>query len=621
MLMTALLTVGSFMVGAGSSEPVPPLSPVSLVANARTQRLYVAEATSQAVAAFDMALEKVVQNVAVGDCPVGLALCPNGRSLYVTSAVPEGCVQVIDLDRARVVKRIAVGHTPVAVTVSPDGKTLYVCNQFTNNVSVIDLDLGKQVAVVPVAREPVAAALTPDGQYLFVANHLPTGAANDDHTASVISIIETSARRVIKTLDLANGSVNLRGIAMSPDGRYAYVTHTLARYQFPVAYLERGWVNTNAMTVLDVPGQTYINTILLDDPHRGAADPYGIACTSDGKQLVVTHAGSHELSIIDRQAMHYHIKPARSARHFRSSAGSQTDRVLLETLTPEENLPNDVSFLSGLRRRVKLAGNGPRGLAVVGSTVYVAEYFSDSLGIVRLNQRRQMKARSIRLGPSRSETKVREGERLFHDASRSLETWHSCASCHTGNARSTALNWDLLNDGVSNPKNTKSLLLTHETPPVMSTGVRPNADSAVRSGIYYVQFAYPSSRVVAAINAYLKSLSPVPSPYLAQGAPSDGIRKGEALFRSSGCAQCHSGPHYTNMKPYHVGTRSDLDGDSVFDVPTLVELWRTAPYLHDGRAKTIREVLTTFNIEDQHGRTSHLSDTELSHLVDYVRTR
>ena len=155
----------------------------------------------------------------------------------------------------------------------------------------------------------------------------------------------------------------------------------------------------------------------------------------------------------------------------------------------------------------------------------------------------------------------------------------------------------------------------------MSTGVRPDADSAVRSGIYYVQFAYPSPRIVAAISAYLKSLSPVPSPFLVPGAPSDSVRKGEELFRSSGCVQCHNGPYYTNMKPYHVGTRSALDGDSVFDVPTLVELWRTSPYLHDGRATTIREVLTTFNSDDQHGRTSHLSDTDLSHLVDYVRTR
>jgi len=621
MLNRVLFTLSSLLIGIASSEPAAPLSPISLVADPHNQRLYIAETTSHGVAVFDMATEKVIGTLSVADHPVGLALSARGRRLFVTSAVPKGIVQVIDLGRMKVVDRIGVGHTPVAVTMSPDGKTLYVCNQFTNNVSVIDLDRGEQVAVIPVAREPVAAVLTPDGQTLFVANHLPIGAANGEHTACVVSIIETSSRRVIKTLDLPDGSVNLRAMAMSPEGHYVYITHTLSRYQYPVAYLERGWINTNAMTILDVPNQTYFNTILLDDPHAGAADPYGIACTSDGKSIVVTHAGSHELSVIDRQAMHYHIDPARSARRFRSSSGSQPDMILLETLTPVHNLPNNVSFLSGLRRRFKLKGNGPRGVIVVGSTVYAAEYFTDSLGILNLGQRRQAKPRSIRLGPAVSQTQVRRGEQLFHDASRSFETWHSCATCHTGGARSTALNWDLLNDGVSNAKNTKSLLLTHETPPVMSTGVRPNADSAIRSGIFYVQFAYPSPAVVSPISAYLKSLTPVPSPYLVQGALSESARQGETLFRTIGCVQCHSGPHYTDMKKHDVGTSSDMDSGAAFDVPTLIELWRTSPYLHDGRAATIKDVLTTFNVNDQHARTSHLSEDELSYLVDYVRTR
>lgn len=621
MWVCALFTLSSLLMGMTPPEPVTPLSPISLVAGHRNKRLYIAETTAHRVAVFDLASEKIIQTLSVADHPVGLALSPDGHKLFVTSAVPKGIVQIIDLGRLTVTDHLAVGHTPVAVTVSPDGKTLYVCNQFTNNVSVIDLDRGEQVAVIPVAREPVAAVLTPDGQTLFVANHLPIGAANGEHTACVVSIIETSSRRVIKTLDLPNGSVNLRAMAISPDSHYVYITHTLSRYQFPVAYLERGWINTNAMTILDVPSQTYFNTILMDDPQAGAADPYGIACTSDGKSIMVTHAGSHELSVIDRQAMHYHIDPARSARHFRSSSGSQPDMILLETLTPVHNLPNNVSFLSGLRRRFKLKGNGPRGVIVVGSTVYAAEYFTDSLGILSLGQRRQAKPRSIRLGPAVPETKVRQGERLFHDASRSFETWHSCATCHTGGARSTALNWDLLNDGVSNAKNTKSLLLTYETPPVMSTGVRPNADSAVWSGIRYVQFSYASSDTMAAMRAYLKSLTPVPSPYLVQGALSESARQGETLFRTIGCVQCHSGPHYTDMKKHDVGTSSDMDSDAAFDVPTLIELWRTSPYLHDGRAATVKDVLSTFNPNDKHAKTSHLSEDELSHLVDYVLTR
>jgi len=52
-----------------------------------------------------------------------------------------------------------------------------------------------------------------------------------------------------------------------------------------------------------------------------------------------------------------------------------------------------------------------------------------------------------------------------------------------------------------------------------------------------------------------------------------------------------------------------------------VEVWRTAPYLHDGRAVTVREVLTKFNQGDSHGRVSHLSEDEISDLIEYVLTR
>ena len=55
------------------------------------------------------------------------------------------------------------------------------------------------------------------------------------------------------------------------------------------------------------------------------------------------------------------------------------------------------------------------------------------------------------------------------------------------------------------------------------------------------------------------------------------------------------------------------------DTPTLRGLWRTAPYLHDGSAPTLRDVLTTRNAMDRHGVTSGLSDAELDDLVAFLR--
>ena len=54
------------------------------------------------------------------------------------------------------------------------------------------------------------------------------------------------------------------------------------------------------------------------------------------------------------------------------------------------------------------------------------------------------------------------------------------------------------------------------------------------------------------------------------------------------------------------------------DTPTLRGLWRTAPYLHDGSAATLRDVLVGRNRADRHGRTSQLSADQLSDLLAFL---
>ena len=175
--MLAVCLVGVLVVNAGVFA-ADYLSPVSVVSGSGGKVLYIAEATAEAVAVFDVASGKVVKTIAVADSPVGLAISEDGGKLFVTSAVASGKVQVINTAAAKVTASIAVGHTPIAVVASPDGKLLYVCNKFDNNIGVVDLAAKKQVATIAVSRAPVAAAITADSKFLFVANLLPAGAAD-----------------------------------------------------------------------------------------------------------------------------------------------------------------------------------------------------------------------------------------------------------------------------------------------------------------------------------------------------------------------------------------------------------------------------------------------------------
>jgi cytochrome c peroxidase len=224
-------------------------------------------------------------------------------------------------------------------------------------------------------------------------------------------------------------------------------------------------------------------------------------------------------------------------------------------------------------------------------------------------------------GPKVAMTAARRGEFYFHDATLCRQAWQSCSTCHPSDGRPDGLNWDLLNDGIGNPKNTKSLLLAPKTPPCSWMGVRGDASASVRAGIRHILFNRNGETLALAIEEYLKSLKPVPSPQLVQDKLSKMARRGEKVFREAGCAQCHPSSLFTDLHQYNVGTAGPNDQPTdKFDTPSLVELWRTDPYLHDGSAATVRDVVTSRNTSDRHGRTSHLSDAEIEELCAYLRS-
>ena len=609
------------------------LSPSALVADTQTKTLYIAQATAKQVVVFDIAASKVTKAFSLPGNPSGLALSADRSRLYVTWALTKGRVKVVNLQTGRVSYTLPAGHTPMAPVLSLDGKTLYVCNRFSNNVSVIDIAARKELTLIPVQREPVAAAITLDGSFLFVANHLPAGAADRGDIAATVSVINTKTNKVVTTIELPNGTTSLQGICISPDGRYAYATHILARYTVPTTQLERGWMNTNAFSIIDVQNKELIDTVLLDDVDYGAANPWAVGCTSDGKYICVTHAGTDELSIIDASAMMDKIRKYHAdQKNAQNRTIGQGDYGSYGTSSmPSSNIPNELSFLYGIRQRIKLCGKGPRALAIVGSNIYVAEYFTDSMTVVDIGKTTGTKTTALALGSTPKMSIRRRGEMLFHNASLCFQHWQSCASCHPGGARVDALNWDLLNDGIGNPKNTKSLLFSHRTPPAMFTAVRENAETAVRSGIRHILFAVRPEEDAVAIDEYLKSLKPVASPYLARrpasrrktrgqvnGKLSASAKRGRRIFNKARCASCHKGALHTDLQKYNVGIGKGLDKDREFDTPTLVEIWRTAPYLYDGRAVTIKEVLTKYNPDDKHGLTSNLSDKEITDLANFV---
>jgi mono/diheme cytochrome c family protein len=434
---------------------------------------------------------------------------------------------------------------------------------------------------------------------LLVANHLPAGRADADNVAAAVTLVRLDEQNSVKHIRLPIGSTALRGLAMHRGANICAATHNLARYQVPAVQVEQAWMNGSAMSLVDVKQERLLGTVLLDDPRKGAANPWAIAWTTDGKHLLVTHAGTHELSVIDSDAL------------FRRLSERSTGGLLA-----------DLNFLNDIRKRIRLEDNGPRALCVINNTAVVAGFFSDSMSLLNLNPISSIGARRSLSAPPTPASAERRGEQLFNDATLCHQQWQSCASCHP-DGRADGLNWDLQNDGLGNPKNTKSLLWSHKTPPAMSSGRRETAEVAVRAGLRHILFAVRPEHEAAAIDAYLANLAPVKLNESERAAVAGSVERGRALYNDPavGCAACHPAPLYSDLKQYDVGTGKFRGGtEEKFDTPSLIEIWRTSPYLHDGSATSLMELLTKANPKQSHGRTSHLSTNDLNDLCAYLRS-
>ena len=171
---------------------------------------------------------------------------------YVTSSYEAGFLSCIELGGdQRTLYSAQVGMGACAPVVSHDGGKVYICNRYKSTISEVEASTGEVLREVSVLREPCAAVLSADGKTLFVNNFLPAQRANVDYVAAAVSVIDCSTFTKIKDITLCNGSNALRGITVSPDGRYLFIAHNLGRFQVPTSQLQQGWMNTNAISVID----------------------------------------------------------------------------------------------------------------------------------------------------------------------------------------------------------------------------------------------------------------------------------------------------------------------------------------------------------------------------------
>ena len=219
------------------------------------------------------------------------------------------------------------------------------------------------------------------------------------------------------------------------------------------------------------------------------------------------------------------------------------------------------------------------------------------------------------LQKSRPEALARRiGERGFYESTRS---GISCQSCHM-HADSDLAAYNLGDHRLIPTLSVRGLA---GTAPYLRDGSYPRlGDLDEVAQELYRGYARPQPGRRYALQAYVESL---PRAAIRRTHDAEAEQRGYAVFRRAGCERCHAPPAFTNLGQLPLAalfprTAAGIEVKEQLDVPSLLSVAASPPYLHDGRAATLRAVITDQNPDDLHGNTRGLSDGDQSDLLTFL---
>jgi YVTN family beta-propeller protein len=493
-------------------------------------------------------------------------------------------VGVVDALNRRLDEEIAVGNDPRFVALTPDNLLLLVTNRLDGTLSLITTEDFQVVAEYPVGILPYGVVVAPDGLSAYVAR-----LGNSD-----VVRVDLATGRILEQIPTPDAPV---GLALWGD--LLYVTHFWTG-EISLIYRPQAQV---VQKIRLHPQASHAHSMAIDVRNGLAFVPYTISNTQaqfpdqvalprigviDLARMQVLPEATRDLTLADRwlnlpSALTFDL--TNNTLFVVSRASNALTILGRDDATASAHLPTDAD------PRSVIAGRD-------GVSVYVHHTGAQSIGIyeTRFNTRTDTIPTSNQAPPSEQQI----GQRIFNTVQAPLTP--ACSTCHADGLTDRRI-WG----NAENTRNTPDLLALHE-----QTLGWQGQWTTLNDLTAHPTLAQPSpigelptdAIDTATLVAYLRTLAMPPAP-----PPAGNIAFGEQVYQRLTCSTCHN----TNQL-------DDVGTGVVLRAPSLDGLWLSAPYFHDGRAETLRDVFVR-GVGVHRLSPQQITDDELDALLAYLLTR
>jgi DNA-binding beta-propeller fold protein YncE len=574
--------------------------------------------------------------IAVGFEPRSLTLRPNNAEVWVTCENSDQ-ISILSATNGTVLQTLSTprGSRPMGIVFSPDGAAAYVTYMNSGLLAKWNPTTRALIGTLGIGPTPRGMAISGDSARIFVGRFIsPVNTATPSAEVGEVREVSASTFTVTRTFTVAHdatadtessgrGTPNyLLQMAITPDGQRLFVPSKKDN-------VDRGtFRDGNALThdnsvraifsKLDLVSNTEAVGERVDVDNHSI--PHGVVFSPAGDLAFIAFQGNNEVVIFNAY-----------------NGGTITGIPLGNELSPQDLV-----------------------MKPDGSRLFVLNFMTRSVSafnITNIINGTSSSATQLAVIPTVTAEKlsaqVLQGKQIFYNAAdtrMSAEGYISCASCHLDGGSDQRV-WDFTDRGEGF-RNTITLegrrgtghgnahwTANFDEIQDFELDIR-NAFAGtgfITNGAPNISLGAPNagrSAELDALAAYVASLSKFKcSPFRnSDGTLTPDAVIGRQLFNQQNCVSCHSGGNFTdsvdstnNFVLHNVGTLKAWSGQRLgtnltgLDTPTLKGLWNTGPYLHDGTAATLLDVITTQNTNNQHGATSSLTATQQVQLVAYLQ--